>query len=113
MELAIERIQPRRLIGRCGIPHFLPSSNNHGFVLLKALVAMSLIVGLGKHQIAKREIETLARRFISHAHFACNQALHIGSTIYIATRFQNDWNSGWQVKRDCSKRPCVEKIWLM
>ena len=95
------------------MPHFLPSSNNHDFVLLKALVAISLIAGLGKYQIAKREIETLARRFISHAHFACNQALHIGSTIYIATRFQNDWNSGWQVKSGCSKKPCAEKIWLM
>jgi len=45
--LAIERIQPRRLIGRCGVPHLFPSSNNHGFVLLEALVAMSLIAGLG------------------------------------------------------------------
>ena len=45
--LAIEHIQPRRLIGRCGVPHFYPPSNNHGFVLLEALVAMSLIAGLG------------------------------------------------------------------
>ena len=29
------------------MPHFLPSSNAHGFVLLEALVAMSLIAGLG------------------------------------------------------------------
>ena len=29
------------------MPHFLPSSNDHGFVLLEALVAMSLIAGLG------------------------------------------------------------------
>ena len=47
VELAIERIQPRRLIGRCGMPHFLPSSNDHGFVLLEALVDMSLVAGLG------------------------------------------------------------------
>lgn len=29
------------------MPHFLPSSNDHGFVLLEALVAMSLMAGLG------------------------------------------------------------------
>ena len=29
------------------MPRFLSSSNNHGFVLLEALVAMSLIAGLG------------------------------------------------------------------
>ena len=29
------------------MPRFLSSSNNHGFVLLEALVAISLIAGLG------------------------------------------------------------------
>ena len=35
------------LLGRWGMPRFLPSSSPDGFVLLEALVAMSLIAGLG------------------------------------------------------------------
>ena len=83
-----------------------------GVILIVAILA-TITMPMLQYQIANREIETLARRFISHAHFARDQALHIGSAIYIAPRFQNDWNSGWQVKSGCSKKPCAEKIWLM
>ena len=70
-------------------------------VILIVAILATITMPMLQYQIANREIETLARRFISHAHFARDQALHIGSTIYIAPRFQNDWNSGWQVKSGC------------
>ena len=73
-------------------------------VILIVAILATITMPMLQHQIANREIETLARRFISHAHFARDQALHIGSTIYITPRFQNDWNIGWQVKSLISTR---------
>ena len=39
-------MQPMRLLRRCGMP-YRTSNNASGFILLEALVAMSLVAGLG------------------------------------------------------------------
>ena len=82
-------------------------------VILIVAILASITMPVLRQQAAHRAIETLARRFIAHAHFARHQALHLGETVHIAPRFQNDWNSGWEVKRACNLKPCIDKIWLM
>ena len=82
-------------------------------VVLVVAILATITMPMLQHQIANREMETLARRFISHAHFARDHALHMGRAVYIAPRFRNDWNTGWEVKSACSKKPCAEKTWLM
>jgi type IV fimbrial biogenesis protein FimT len=81
-------------------------------ILIVAILATITMPAL-RHQVANREIDTLARGFIAHAHFARHQALHLGEVVYLAPRFDNDWNSGWEVKTACAKKPCAEKVWLM
>ncbi len=73
-------------------------------VLIVAIIAM-MTMPLLQEQIAKREIETIARRFIAHAHFARNQALHLGAPVLISPRKANQWESGWLVKS-----ACIDKI---
>jgi type IV fimbrial biogenesis protein FimT len=68
--------------------------------LIVAIVAM-MTMPLLQEQIAKREIETIARRFIAHAHFARNQALHLGASVLISPRIENQWESGWLVRDAC------------
>ena len=81
-------------------------------IFIVAILATITMPAL-QYQIASREIETLARRFISHTHFARHQALYLSKEVYITPRFQNDWNSGWEVKSVCSKEPCIQKAWFM
>ena len=80
-------------------------------IFIVAILATVTLPAL-QHQIASREIESLARRFIAHTHFARQQALYLGKVVSIAPRFQNDWNTGWEIKSGCSKKPCVEKVWV-
>ena len=81
-------------------------------IFIVAILATITMPAL-QHQMASREIETLARRFIAHAHFARHQALYLGQVVSIAPRFQNDWNTGWEIKSVCSKKPCIEKVWVV
>lgn len=69
-------------------------------VLIVAIMAM-MTMPLLQEQIAKREIETIARRFIAHAHFARNQALYLGTPVLISPHKENRWESGWLVKGAC------------
>jgi len=84
-------------------------------VLIIMIVAM-MTMPLLQEQIATREIDTIARRFITHAHFARQQAIYLGQPVRLAPSSGEDWESGWVVKSRCIGKGvstgCIEKLWL-
>ena len=94
-----------------------------GFSLLE-LMAVMLIIAIAAmmtmpllhEQIAAREIDTIARRFIAHAHFARQQALHLGQPVRLAPISEERWEAGWVVKSGCIGKSvhagCIEKLWF-
>jgi len=66
-------------------------------ISILAIMAVASIPLLNQ-QIATRELETIARRFIAHAHFARQQALVLGEMTRISPIKANDWNEGWSVR---------------
>lgn len=84
-------------------------------VLIIAIMAASSMPML-QRQIAAREIDTIARRFILHAQFARQQALRLGSSVQIAPVHGNLWEEGWVVKSVClanqSTATCIERNWF-
>ena len=84
-------------------------------ILIIAIVAM-MTMPLLQEQIATREIDTIARRFITHAHFARQQAIYLGRPVRLAPNSGDDWESGWAVKSGCIGKGvstgCIEKIWF-
>ena len=97
--------------------------NKDGFSLLE-LMAVVLIIAIAamttmpllQEQIAAREIETIARRFIAHAHFARQQALHLGQPVHLMPISGDRWEEGWVVKSGCSRKSvkadCIDKLWF-
>jgi type IV fimbrial biogenesis protein FimT len=86
--------------------------------LIIAIVAM-MTMPLLQEQIAAREIETIARRFIAHAHFARQQALYLGEPVRLVPRSGDHWDAGWLVNSGCietvsksAQTPCIEKAWF-
>ena len=79
-------------------------------VLIIAILAMSSIPLL-QGQLAVREIETIARRFIGHAQFTRQQALYLGQSVQMTPLEGNDWDSGWSVT-STSNKPEISKYWL-
>ena len=73
-------------------------------VLMIAIMAM-MTMPLLQEQLAAREIDTIARRFIVHAHFARGQALHLGQSMRIAPHIQGSWDQGWAVASQ-------DRVWL-
>jgi type IV fimbrial biogenesis protein FimT len=67
------------------------------------IIAMTVIwsMPLLQQQVANREIDLVARRFIAHAQFARQQALYLGAVVGIEPRAMADWSSGWAVKKAC------------
>lgn len=84
-------------------------------VLMIAITAM-MTMPLLHEQIAAREIETIARRFIAHAHFARQQALHLGQPVRLLPKSGDGWEAGWVVKSGCIgklvKVDCIDKPWF-
>ena len=86
-------------------------------ILIIAIVAM-MTMPLLQDQIAAREIDTIARRFITHAHFARQQAIYLGQPVRLAPSVGGDWESGWTVKSGCIGKgkgvgaDCIEKTWF-
>jgi type IV fimbrial biogenesis protein FimT len=84
-------------------------------VLIIAIVAM-MTMPLLQEQIAAREIDTIARRFITHAHFARQQAIYLGQPVRLTPSSGDDWESGWVVKSGCIGKSvstsCIEKPWF-
>ena len=84
-------------------------------VLVIAIAAMATMPLL-QEQIATRQIDTIARRFIAHAHFARQQALHLGQPVRLAPRSGDQWEGGWVVDSACIGKSlnagCIEKSWF-
>jgi type IV fimbrial biogenesis protein FimT len=84
-------------------------------VLIIAIIAISTLPLL-HGQMAAREIDVIARRFISHTQFARAQALLLGVPVRITPLNGGLWEEGWVVKSVCnerqSKSDCLERQWI-
>jgi type IV fimbrial biogenesis protein FimT len=84
-------------------------------VLIIAIMAL-MTIPLLHQQMAAREIDIIARRFIAHAQFARAQALIMGAPMHMSPLNGNFWDEGWVVKSSCNdRRPkstCLERYWL-
>lgn len=84
-------------------------------VLIIAIIAISTLPLLHE-QMAAREIDIIARRFISHAQFARAQAFLLGAPVRITPLNGGLWEEGWVVKNVCtdrqSKSTCIERHWI-
>ena len=84
-------------------------------ILIIAIMAM-ITMPLLQNQIAIREIDSVARRFITHAHFARQQALHLGELVLLRPATESAWDGGWVVQSGCltkaTKSNCVSKYWF-
>lgn len=84
-------------------------------VLIIAIVAVTTMPLL-QRQITAREIDTIARRFIAHAHFARQQALYLGGAVRMAPHSEKGWDGGWSIQSSCNsnqaKDACAEKHWF-
>ena len=99
------------------------NKSKDGFTLLE-LMAVVLIIAIAamatmpllQEQVAVREIDTIARRFISHAHFARQQALYLGLPVHLVPISGDQWEAGWVVKSGCVgkyvKPGCIDKPWF-
>jgi type IV fimbrial biogenesis protein FimT len=77
------------------------AENGHTLLEMMAVVAIVAIVAsmgapLLQQQLAEREVETVALRFIQHAQFARQAALFSGAHIHIAP-LEYQWSRGWKV----------------
>ncbi len=84
-------------------------------VLIVTIIAISTLPLLHE-QMAAREIDAIARRFIVHAQFARSQALILGSPMRITPLNGGLWEEGWVVKNVCDERQpkstCIERQWI-
>ncbi|OYY21206.1 MAG: hypothetical protein B7X71_07920 [Polynucleobacter sp. 39-46-10] len=84
-------------------------------VLIIAIIAISTLPLLHE-QMAAREIDIIARRFIAHAQFARAQALMLGVPVRITPLKEGLWEEGWVVKTVCDdhqpKSTCIERYWI-
>lgn len=84
-------------------------------ILIIAIVAM-MGMPLLQEQIAVREIDTIARRFIAHAQFGRQQALHLGQFVKLIPAHHDLWEGGWLVQSGCIEKQanakCQVKNWL-
>jgi type IV fimbrial biogenesis protein FimT len=84
-------------------------------VLIIAIVTIATLPLLHE-QMAAREIDMIARRFIAHAQFARAQALSLGAPVRITPLHGGLWEEGWVVQSVCNDRPanskCIERQWI-
>lgn len=85
-------------------------------VVLLIAISATITMPLLQEQIATREIESIARRFIAHAHLARQQALRLGESVRLEPALHGKWESGWSVNSGCISKQvqvdCVSKVWL-
>ena len=85
-------------------------------VVLIISITAAMSMPLLQEQIAAREIDAIARRFISHAHFARQQALHIGQPVQLMPLKGDSWEEGWFVQSGCPTKQaelsCMPKRWF-
>jgi type IV fimbrial biogenesis protein FimT len=81
-------------------------------IAIMTVMAMPLL----QSQMAAREMDLIARRFIAHAQFARSQALVLGYPIRIAPLNENLWDEGWVIQNACDHRQlkstCTERNWF-
>jgi type IV fimbrial biogenesis protein FimT len=81
-------------------------------IAITATITMPLL----QEQIATREIESVARKLITHAHFARQLALHHGESVVLKPLLDGKWDSGWVISSGClgklSEPDCASKTWL-
>jgi type IV fimbrial biogenesis protein FimT len=82
----------------------LDDSTANGYTLLEmmavvAIVAIMASMGapLLQQQLARREVETVARRFIQHAQFARQAALFGDGLAVQIVPVERQWSRGWRV----------------
>jgi type IV fimbrial biogenesis protein FimT len=84
-------------------------------VLIIAMMAIATMPVL-QEQIAIRQIDSVARRLIAHAHFARDQAMHLGEPVLLTPANAIAWDAGWVVQSGCiekgAKPSCVPKHWF-
>jgi type IV fimbrial biogenesis protein FimT len=84
-------------------------------ILIAAIIAL-ITMPLLQNQIAAREIDFVVRRFIMHAHFARQQALHLGEQVLLAPVTESGWDDGWLVQSGCVakrvKSSCIPQYWF-
>ena len=85
-------------------------------VVLIIAITAAMSMPLLQEQIAAREIDVIARRFIAHAHFARQQALNIGQPVLLTPLKAGPWEDGWIVQGRCSTKKtessCQPKRWF-
>jgi type IV fimbrial biogenesis protein FimT len=80
----------------------IPTANGHTLLEMMAIVAIVAVMAsigapLLQQQLARREVENIARRFIQHAQFARQVALFgDGLTVQIVP-IEYQWSRGWRV----------------
>ena len=89
-------------------------------VAIMTVISMPLL----REQVAAREIDSIARRFIAHAHFARQQALHLGEAVLISPMSMDglikngaeSWDRGWLIQSGCllkaPKTNCIPQYWF-
>lgn len=78
-------------------------------VLLMIAILATITMPLLQEQIAAREIDTMARRFIAHAHFARQQALHLGESVRMMPNLEGGWDDGWIVVSGQQNKPWISQ----
>jgi type IV fimbrial biogenesis protein FimT len=78
------------------------TANGHTLLEMMAVVAIVAIMAsigapLLHQQLAEREVETVARRFIQHAQFARQAALLGGGVSVQIVPLELQWSRGWRV----------------
>ena len=78
------------------------AANGHTLLEMMAVVAMVAIMAsigapLLQEQLARREVENVARRFIQHAQFARQAALFGDGLGVQIVPVEHQWSQGWQV----------------
>jgi type IV fimbrial biogenesis protein FimT len=77
--------------------------------LLIIAILATITMPLLQEQIAVREIDALARRFIAHAHFARQQALHLGQSVRMMPHLERSWDDGWIVVSGQQNKPWISQ----
>ena len=102
---------------------FLNKHSSQGSSLLELMVVILIVammvmitMPLLQNQIAEREIDSVARRFIAHTHFARQQALHLGEQVLLRPTTEIGWDYGWVVQSGCiaklARSGCTPKYWF-
>ena len=78
------------------------AANGHTLLEMMAVVAIVAIIAcmgapLLQQQLAEREVETIARRFIQHAQFARQAALFGDGHAIQIVPVEHQWSRGWRV----------------